>query len=961
MGFILLIIWNVPNILLWEITMKLPYKKCTLALAVSMLSSFSSISAVAAEESAEPERIIVTGSRIPRENLVKAGAVTVISRADVEASGFTNFGDMLQSLTVAGGGVGSRDPGNAKGVTTFDLRGLGSNRTLILLNSRRLPNGGTGADISPDISAIPTAIIERVEILLDGASAVYGSDAVGGVVNIITRHTEDIFEVTANYGESSRGDAESLSLELVAGIVGDKGRFMVSASYDEKKAVWGQDRDFSLQALNLNADGSKTPGGSSAVPWSHVVVKDAEGNDIHMTRGPEFGEWREINLDSSDPNNDRYNYMELSYLQTPFEKYSFSSFGEYEFGDLSFSNNVTFNMEALYSHRKSTTVGAPQPLVPVWGGYLDFTYSPDNYYNKMYGPKDANGNPYAFNDWYRRMIETNGRANNIENSQYRIVMALSGEFNDDWNWDLAFNYGRNDNKRLKTGIFNWPAAKAAVGPTHFDGDNVLRCGASAETIIDGCVPLNIFGQPGVTGDYLSNSEITPDMLGWLSGDWPQLQHGFNQTKIISANVAGIVTELPAGPLGVSFGVERQEIDARMQTDAVAINILVTDGLGRPTGGGYNVDEAYVEFAIPLLTDVAFAQTLELNVASRFSDYDTFGSTTNSKVGLFWALNDELSFRGTWSEAFRAPNIVELFEGQLPAFETGTDPCANTNNPNANCISTGVPQAGYNTTLNLVRTNTGGNPKVEPETAIIKTLGIIYQPSWLTDASITFDFYDIALENAISKISAMTKLQECMDNGAYCESIHRVTSGEFSGVLQGVDTFTENLNTLDRSGFDAEYSQKLAETSFGDFNLTVNWSHVTSHKSTEPAATTYEDAGVRHNGSFAIPKDKVNASLRWNYEDISATWNVYYISSMDEKSTEDGGIINGFSHTLDSSLMHNAQFSYALDDYNTQLSFGISNIFDEEPPFAFGGGNNSDSIHSSYMMGREFYGRVKLSF
>lgn len=933
------------------------FRLSALSLALTTLAtSLPAASASAQEQQAseDAEKILVTGSRIPRANLSKPGAVTMISRQDLENTGYSNVGDLLQSLTVSASAPNPSDNGNTSGVTNFDLRGLGSQRTLVLLNGRRLPNGGNGADAAVDLSAIPTAIIDRVEILLDGASSVYGSDAIAGVVNIITRQADDLFEVTAEVGQSHEGDADTLSLELVTGIVGDKGRFMVSASYDEKQEVYAGARDFSRYDWTLNADGSLGQGGSSAMPWSNLKVKDADGNDIYVTRGPEFGEWRPSVLDKSLPNNDLYNYQEPTLLQTPFERYSMSAFGEYDLGDTAFSDAVTFNFEALYSHRKSTTNGAPQPLVPVWGGYLDFTYSPDNYYNKMYGPKDENGNPFAINDWSRRMVETNGRINSVENSQYRIAMALSGEFNAFWNWELAYNYGRNDNKRLKTGIFNWPAAKNAVGPTHFDDQGVLRCGATAADLIEGCVPLNIFGQPG------TDSEITPEMLDYLSGDWPGIQHGFNEVKVMSANIAGIAYELPAGELGLSFGLERQEIEALNQTDAVSINILVTDGLGRPTGGGYTVNEAYLEAVVPLLADAPLAESLELNLATRYSDYDTFGSTTNSKVGLFWSLNDQFSIRGTWSEAFRAPNVVELFKGQLPAFENGDDPCAIAN-PNQNCISTGVPADGsYTETIGQIRTNVGGNPALQPETAKIKTLGIIYQPSWLDRASMTFDFYDIQLDNAVGTISAVTKLRECMDNGLYCDSVHRVESGEFAGVITGVDVYSENLGGINRRGMDAEFAYDIGSTAIGDFKTQLNWSYVDLHEIIEPGVPTRDKAGQRMNGQHAIPEHRINGTLNWVMDDISATWNIYYTDSMLEVPQSQGGTLDGFTHKIGSSVMHNAQVTYHLDTYNSQLSFGITNIFNDEPPFATGNGNNADPIHSSFFMGREYYLRLKVS-
>ncbi|NSY35759.1 TonB-dependent receptor [Pseudoalteromonas sp. JC28] len=941
--------------------MTITKQKTTLALAIASLCGSGAMvwtAPVFAEEAAsEPvEKIMVTGSRIARANLSKPGAVTTISRSDIEQTGFKNIGDMLQNLTVSASAPNASQNENTSGVTNFDLRGLGAQRTLVLLNGRRLPNGGNGADAAVDLSAIPTAIIERVEILLDGASSIYGSDAVSGVVNIITRQTGDIFEVSGSIGQSAEGDADTTSLELVTGIVGDKGRFMVSASYDEKQEVYAGDRDFSRYDLTLNPDGSYGQGGSSAMPWSNLKVTDENGKEIFVTRGPEYGEWRETISDASLAQNDLYNYQEPSLLQTPFERYSMSAFGEYDLGNLKFSDDVVFNFEALYSHRKSTTNGAPQPLVPVWGGYLDFTYSPDNYYNQQFGPKDKDGNPYAINDWRRRMVETNGRMNHVENSQYRIVMALSGDFNADWSWELAYNFGRNSNKRLKTGIFNWPAAKNAVGPTHFDEQGVLRCGATPDALIAGCVPLNIFGQPG------TDSEISEDMLNYLSGDWPGIQQGHNQIKIASANLSGVVASLPAGDLGVSFGIENQKVEARNQTDAVSINILVTDGLGRPTGGEYSLNEAYLEAVVPLLSDHDWAQSLELNLATRYSDFDTFGSTTNSKVGVFWALNEQLSFRGTWSQAFRAPNVVELYKGRLPDFENGDDPCA-VANPNQNCVSTGVPADGsYRETIGQIRTNTGGNTELEPETATSKTLGVIYQPSWLTNGSITLDFYDIQLKDAIGNISAVTKLSECMNNGLYCDSVHRVQSGEFQGVITGVDVFNENLNALNRQGVDAEVRFDIGQFSFGDLSTALNWSFVSKHEVIEPGLVTKDRAGQRVNGQMAVPEHRVNFALNWQHDDFSASWQSYYIDSMlEEVSVKQGDQIVNFTNTVDSTLTHNAQVTYHLDSVDTQITLGVNNLLNEAPPFATGNGNNADPIHSSLYLGREYYLRFKTEF
>lgn len=935
---------------------KVPMMKCTLALAIASACNVSYATPYENEQQSEKvEKIVVTGSRIARTNLVSAGAVTVIDKSAIEASPYKNIGDILQTMTVSQPAANSLSA-NGSGAVRFDLRGIGARRTLILLNGKRLPAGGKGADSSADLGAIPTSIIERVEILMDGASAIYGSDAIAGVVNIITRKDYEGFEISASYGDTLDGDGAKKSIEFVGGVTGDKGNVTFSASYSEDDAIYSSQVPFSKDVVQLQNDGSVKPWGSFWLPWT--AVTDPDGN--RLTRGPQYGDFHKF----SDA--DRYNYHEQSFLQQPTEKYTMSAIGNYDFGNMLASEDVMLDFEVLYSHRNNDSNSAAQPLIPWIGGYDDIPISKDNYYNQQFGPKDANGNAYDIYKWSKRMNEFGPRQSRFSANQYHFALGLNGEFNDDWGWRAGYTFGRYENQETREGVFNWARVREAVGPTHFNAEGELRCGAGPDEvkfIQSTCVPLNVFLEPGESQD--------PRAMAYVSGDWANVSYGYSSIKTVTFDVTGTLFETDAGPIGIATGASYMELEGRIQTDSNAVHAMTTDGNGRPTGGGYHVSEAYVEVNIPVFSESTFAKSLEVNLASRYSNYSTgAGATTNSKASIFWAINDDISVRTTFSQAFRAANIRELFAGQLPSFASGIDPCKTldddgplrplTQENDSGCLKTGAPASGFRDGLQSIRTNTGGNPDLEPETAKIKTFGLVYTPTWFDGFSISSDYYDIRLEDTIATFDAQRKIELCNETGAFCDDIHRYRSGPLQGVLLGVDTYNENLNASHYQGVDTEVHYQLGTESYGDFTFGVTWHHTIKHEISIFDGGSTDYAGTHSSSGGFQPENKVNFTAKWQYEDWTVNWSTYYIGELTTDGRKEGDLTP--EYTLDSWSYSNLNVHY---QHSEQLSYaiGVNNVFDEDPrrTMLTAGNTNSAGAYSPAFLGSTFFVRTKYTF
>ncbi|MCW3174168.1 TonB-dependent receptor [Shewanella subflava] len=581
-------------------------------------SGFISTSVMAAEEQVQKvERIAVTGSRIKRTDMETASPVSVIDASSIIASGATSIDDVLQKMTSSGGAMTNAAVNNGSGGNArVNLRGLGSNRTLVLVNGRRMIASGTGAASTVDLNTIPVSMIQRVEVLKDGASAVYGTDAIAGVVNVILKRDFDGLELNAQTGISGQGDADETSLDFTLGNTFDKGNVVINAQYTKRGEASQADRGFSeCPIAEKGPAGNRTTycAGSAYSEGGHIWGE----NGANLSgRGGEYHEFTDA---------DRFNYSKDSFLSTPMERLNLSFAGTYELSD-----STMFFSEAMYTKRWSDQQMAPQPI-----------WNSDPW---IYQPKVAGG--WMTDDllpWIeageeisygRRMVESGSRDFSQTVDTIRIVLGLEGEFDNGWTWDASYNKGKNDSVDTLANLHNLGSINDAVLEGKFDP----------------------FLQESWQGDSIAPFIYT------------ELNSGGSELDIIAGTLSGGIVDLPAGELGFAAGYEHRKESAYYTPDSLTSQGLANDPRVEPTAGEFSVDEVYAELAIPLLADLPLAQQVDMSAAMRYFNYSTFGEDTTWKLGLTWRLYDDLMIRGGRSTAFRAPTVSELFGGKSPSFD-----------------------------------------------------------------------------------------------------------------------------------------------------------------------------------------------------------------------------------------------------------------------------------------------------
>ena len=923
-----------------------------------------------APEATTLDRIQVTGSRISRVEIETSQPIFSLNREDIQAQGLTSVGDVIQNLTSQGTALNTTFNNGGNGETQVALRNLGSNRTLVLVNGRRWV-GGTGLGGAVDLNTIPTAAVERIEVLKAGASAIYGSDAIAGVVNIILRTDFQGAEANAFFGQFDKGDGTRQGYDVTIGTADERFSAMFGAGYVKEEPVQAGERDidvFPVVRTGLAFGSSTTPFGrfgicqggnietgsgrclfpdsrdvnGDGVPDTQGEVRpDGSGGQFTYNPGASGDNWRNFTIPG-----DLYNYQPDNYLVTPQERKSL-------FGRASFNltDDVSAFITGTYNNRRSEQLLAAMPVVLGSGPGAGvqartINISADSLYNPF-------GEPVS--RIQRRMVETGGRSFNQNVDTFGFSGGLEGSF-EQWDryftWDAGMVYARNDQNDTTIGLFNIPALRSALGPSEIrDGVAVCTDGAGGP-VITGCVPLNLLGAPGT---------ITQEMLDYVAFTAHD-EFGYKMKQYF-ANLTGEIVELPGGMLAFAAGLERRDESGFDQPDALINSGNTTGNARTATSGGYSVEEAYVELAIPLLRDVAFAQELEFSVASRYSDYSNFGDTVNSSFGFKWRPIDDLLVRGNWAEGFRAPSIGELFTGVSDSFPSLADPCSTTfgggyNGLNAEqqarCHAQGVPVGGYDQGNSQIRISVGGNPDLGPESATTKTLGLVWSPSFVQGFDVSLDWWNIELENTITAFSGQFIMDQCIEGGiqAFCDQFNRFPGGAVNTLLSsGVNIGASNLE-----GYDLTLNYALPEQSWGrlSFNWDTTYMSVYEQDQDGDGDIDEDDGGSQvgeyqnFNNNWRI---RSNLMTRWEMGDVGATLFTRYYSRQDEvcpfyyNDYGFGELCNdaivdandvvqpGSFNKMGGTTYHDVSF-YWKAPWNAKVTLGVNNVGDKNPPVSF---------------------------
>lgn len=938
------------------------------ALSVAM-PAFAQETAEAGAAPTELDRIEVTGSRIRQVDVETAQPVLTISREDIEKQGFNSVADILQNISSAGSPAISRSESLASGEDVggqfIDLRNLGAERTLVLVNGKRLGISTSGLQ---DISSIPSVMVERIEVLKDGASSIYGSDAISGVVNIITRKNFDGAEANAYIGQYGDGDGAKQNYDFIMGFAGERGSVTVGGEYHKEDGVWAKDRWFSDDTYPGYPENSTTTVGQ----WGNYNINSGlvgpDGKPLPAVwhapnRGGSALGQENFHLQNGD---DVSKSSDQMHVYTPLERRSLFVNGTFDITD-----NVRFNTDMVYNNRTSNSQIAGYPTQSALAGGINAPMSGSSYFNPLDDGRAI--------DWRRRGWE-NPRTTESELTTWRFTAALEGSFEIGeryFDWDAGTLYNKNDLTKISNGNFFIPNVRNAVGPSFINGSGVVQCG-TPDAVIEGCVPWNPFAGFG-TG-AVANSLDDPNVQDYLF----KQEHALGETETTSyfANIAGSVATLPAGDLGFAVGYEYRKEEGGYTPDAISQSGDSTNLAAGPTSGAYDVNEFYAELNIPVLADVAFAQELSFNVASRYSDFNTFGETTNSKFGFKWRPFDDLLVRGTWAEGFRAPTISDLYGGGSQDFTNPfRDPCDSVYGSaggSARCVQDVgagyrqlqqgfVPTTGPGAQTPVPFTS-GSNAFLEPESSVSKTLGLVYSPNFVEGLSVTLDWWNINIDNTMVSDSPDDMLNDCYV--ALIESrCAGFTRDPVTGIVDDLTYGLRNAGYQETEGFDFGVNYRV-ETDYGRFGISSESTYVSKNnrKSTDDEGTP-ESVYVGFGGNFRV---RSNLNLNWDSGIYAATWGMRYFSGMKEEcyfeelcnipdyAAPDTQGLNVPMNRIGSNTFHDVQFSVKMP-WDATVAVGANNVFNHYSGPMFSQPNSNFSYYGGFDIGRFIYMKYQQRF
>ncbi len=933
------------------------------------------------------QEVVVTGSRIAAPNLTSTSPVQVVSSKEIQQSGRTDVVEVLNSLpqVIQNSQVDFSNTSNSLstpgGMTTVNLRGIGPQRTLVLVDGRRLgsADANTGnPNPSANLDQIPMALVERVDVVTGGASAVYGSDAIAGVVNFIMKKNFEGFAIDAQYGVYQRdndndfmrslaeqrgiqlkrgsttdGDTFTVSLTAGSNIADDRGNVTGYLTYRSAEPITGATIDFAGCQLSLNADG--TPRCAGSANSNRFTLAGTQ----YAVVGDQFVPWNDSVSSSPPPlfnsnpymnmyrDNERYmgGFMAHVRLNDYFEPYA-------EFGFMNDRTRVEVAPSGLFENSNPYhgsgfySVNCSNPLLSAQQRSILCTPA-------QIAADTANpGSASADVNIGRRNIEGGPRIADFEHDNYRAVVGARGNLGDAWNYDAYGQYYYTSLYNSNTNYLNFASISDALQVTGTADNPSCISGSS------GCVPFNIFRDGGVT----------PDQLAYLYTDGTA--YGTVTQKIAHADVTGNLgaygIQLPTADVGVgvNIGVEYRSEDLSFKPDAAELsgNLAGFAGASVAIDDGYDVKEIFTEIRVPLVQGRPGIHDLVVDGGFRYSDYSTAGSTDTYKFEMQYAPIRDLRFRGSYQHAIRAPNIIELFNpqnyGQQSFF--GLDPCARQPDGSPatrsleDCMRTGVTAAQYgnggstNTIPQCVSNQcgqvTGGNPDLDPEQADTYSVGVTWAPSGLGFVA-SLDYYDIKLTDAVGSIPGAFLFTQCIDTGnpEFCSQIVRTSAGALTGASVQTGGYIlqtgVNIGEVTLKGIDAQatYTLPLGDR-FGGLAFALNGAYIMEAENTPLPQNdqSYDCVGLFGTICQTITPEwrhnlRVSWETPWNL-DLSLNWRFIQGTDLDTNQS-DPDLADGF----DAFNAHMASVSYfdlsALWRLGTgtTLRAGINNIFDKDPP------------------------------
>ncbi|HEU5135958.1 MAG TPA: TonB-dependent receptor [Steroidobacteraceae bacterium] len=896
------------------------------------------------------DEVVVTGSRIVSPNLQSISPITAIGAEELNLAGKARIEDVLNQLPQAFASQGSNISNASDGTASVDLRGLGSQRTLVLVNGRRLMPGDPDGGSAADLNQIPLTLVKRVDVLTGGASSVYGADAVAGVVNFVMDTEFEGVRIDTNYSfynhsndnqrtqdlnearnfplpESSVNVGYTRDFSIAVGIGGAEGRGHATfyATYREVDSVLQDQFDFSSCTLNLGvASTDFACGGSGTSDPTHFFIQDplpplpplpngdpapprpaTNPTTCPASAGCTFGADGVLRPYTAA---DQYNFGPVNYFQRPDERYTAGVFANFKLSD-----KADVYGELMFMDDRSVAQIAPSGA---FLGAATFAVNCDNPYwsadmrQRFCGAFGLGPDDFGSLVLGRRNTEGGGRQDDIGHESYRVVTGMRGELSEMLSYDAYFQHGvtkrnstyLNDFSTRRTAL----ALNAAVDPD----DGLTKClvNTDADPANDdaNCVPWNIWQVGGVD----------PAALAYLQT--PGFQRADHRQQIMHIDLTADFTnmvKLPSTETGlvVNFGGEYRDEKTNFTVDEAfrTGDLSGQGGATLPVLGRFDVAELFMEARLPLLEGKTGAQSMSIEAGYRFSDYSTGFSTDTYKAGLDWAPIDSLRFRGSYQHAVRAPNVAELYSTSSVALDGTEDPCAgdpfdadDDNDPTATaaeCQLTGLdpsrwgfipqnPAGQYNGFL-------GGNPNLVPESSDTVSFGLVFRPN-LGDLSIAVDYFDIEIEKTISSTAggnADTFITNCIATGRedFCNKVHRDANGTL--WLSATDAYIIdipfNLGTLQTSGVDlqASYTLNFGEHRLG-FNL-VGTKLIELNNAPLPGFDSYDCAGF-YGGTCGVPAPEWRHSLRtnwrtpWNGLDVAATWRYYGDAKSERLSPND---------------------------------------------------------------------------